>query len=80
MRKLDFYLCKNKGADKGANQLRGNHAAGQHLCFCYMDSTIPLLPGSTARFVSNLVGNPEDRFSHDTAHLEPVSQRTIRIS
>ena len=40
MRKLDFCLCdfclcENKGAD----QL-------QQLCFCYLDSTIPLLPKS----------------------------------
>ena len=25
--------------------------------------------GCTARFVSDLVGNPKDRFSHDMAHL-----------
>ena len=36
--KPDFYiiLCKNKGAD----QLRGNRAAVQHLYFHYIDSTI----------------------------------------
>ena len=39
MRKLDFCLCENKGAD----QLRSNCEADQHLCFRYMDSTIPLL-------------------------------------
>ena len=41
------------------------------------DSTIPLLPksgistscGSTARSLSALVGNPEDRFSHNEAHM-----------
>ena len=31
---------------KGADQLPGNHAADQCLCFCYIDSTIPLLPKS----------------------------------
>ena len=25
--------------------------------------------GSTARFVSDLVGNPDNRFSHDAAHI-----------
>ena len=42
MRKPDFSKCENKGAD----QLCGNSTADQHLCFCYIDSTIPLLPKS----------------------------------
>ena len=70
--KTAFCICKNKGAD----QLHGSHAADQRLCFRYIDSTIPLLPkskisslhpSSVAGFVSNLVSNPEDRFSHDFA-------------
>ena len=65
MRKPAFCICENKDAD----QLRGNREADQCLCFRYTDSTIPLLPksifcGCTARFVWDLVGNPEDRFSH----------------
>ena len=39
MRKLAFCICKNKDAD----QLHGNREAGQHLCFCYTHSIIPLL-------------------------------------
>ena len=39
VRKPDFCLCKNKGAD----QLRSNCEADQRLCFRYSDSTIPLL-------------------------------------
>ena len=39
VRKRDFCLCENKGAD----QLRGNREADQHLCFRYTDSTISLL-------------------------------------
>ena len=39
MRKLDLCTCKNKGAD----QLHSNCTADQHLCFRYLDSTIPLL-------------------------------------
>ena len=65
MRKSDFRSCENKGTD----QLRSN-------CFCYSDSIIPLLSKSkistlvifcacTARFVSDLVGNPEDWFVSD---------------
>ena len=42
MRKHAFCICENKGAD----QLRGNHAANQHLCLCYKDSTCTLLPKS----------------------------------
>ena len=57
MRKPAFCICENKDAD----QLRGNREADQRLCFRYIDSTIPLL--------SDLVGNPEGRFSHNEAHL-----------
>ena len=78
VRKPAFSICENKDA----NQLRGDREADQRLCFRYMDSTIFLLPkskfqtsshllwcGCTARFVWDLVGNPEDRFSHTEAHL-----------
>ena len=40
MRKPAFCINKNKIAD----QLCGNRSADQHLCFHYIDSTIPLLP------------------------------------
>ena len=62
-------------------------------CFRYIDSTIPLLPiyqnfkplaifcGSTALFVSDLFGNPEDQFSHNEAliisALQSLSTRTL---
>ena len=39
MRKPTFGICGNKGAD----QLHSNCAADQCLCFCYIDSTNPLL-------------------------------------
>ena len=77
MRTPAFCICENKAAD----QLRGNREADQRLCFRYTDSTIPLLPkseissspaifsGCTAWFVSDLVGNPEDRFSHNEAQI-----------
>ena len=42
MRKPTFCICENKDAD----QLRGNREADQHLCYCYIDSTIPLLSNS----------------------------------
>ena len=73
MRKSAFCICENKDAD----QLSRNREADQRLCFRYTDRTIPLLPkseissicGCTPRFVSDLVGNPEDRFSHNEAQL-----------
>ena len=47
MRKLNFRLCKNKGAD----QLCSNCTADQWLCFRYSDSTIPpLLIPKISRF------------------------------
>ena len=42
MRKPDFCICENKGAD----QLCGNRKADQRLCFRYTDSIISLLPKS----------------------------------
>ena len=82
MRKPAFCICENKDAD----QLRGNREADQRLCFRYMASTIPLLPkfkinfkplailfGCTAPFVSDLVGNPEDRFSQNEAQIPSLS-------
>ena len=72
MRKPAFCICENKDTD----QLRSNREADQRLCFRYMDSTIPLLfeplailCGCTARFVLDLVGKPEDRFSRVAAHI-----------
>ena len=73
MRKPVFCICENKGAD----QLRGDRAADQCLCFRYIDSAIPLLSkseikplaifcGCTARLMLDLVGNPEHRFSRVT--------------
>ena len=51
-----------------------NRAAAQRLCFCYIDSTMPLLSkseisGYAAWFVSYLAGNPEDRFYRNTAQI-----------
>ena len=70
MGKPAFCICENKDC-----------AADQRLCFRYTDSTIPLLSKSEISslkassvvvqpgFVLDLVGNPEDRFSHNEAHM-----------
>ena len=72
-----LHICENKDP----YQLCSNCTAVQRLCFRYMDSTIPLLNpkfqaslaifyGCAVRFVSDLVGYPEDRFSHNIkAHI-----------
>ena len=77
MRQLAFCICKNKDAD----HLGGNREADQHLCFRYMDSTIPLFPKSKISslqsysvvvqpgFVWDLVGNPENWFSRNVAQF-----------
>ena len=67
MRKPAFCIFENKGAD----QLLGNRGADQHLCFSYPYFLNPKFQacGSTARFVSDLVENPENRVSHAMAHL-----------
>ena len=70
MRKFAF----GKGDNEGADQLRDNCAADQHLCFrYYIDSTIPLLHKSKISSpLSSVVaqfGNLEDRFSRDTTHM-----------
>ena len=85
MRKTTFCICQNKDAD----QLRCNRKADQRLCFRYTDSTIPLLPiyeisslqpysvAVQPGFVSDQVGNPEDWFSHNEAHI--VLRATLTI-
>ena len=73
--KTGFCLHENKGAD----QLRSNCEADERLCFRYMDSTIlSLLTPKILSFllcvykpfiVSDLVRNPEDRFSQVAAQI-----------
>ena len=89
VRKPAFCICKNKDAD----QLRGNREADQRLCFRYIESTIPLLlkyeiscllPSSVA-VQPHLSGTwsktPEDRFSHDEAHMTFVTRKLVlRVS
>ena len=88
MRKLDFRICENKDADQPCR----NCTAYKRLCFRFMGSSymyirnfkrLAFIRDCTCRFVSDLVGNPEDRFSEDAAlivALYPESGcRTIDI-
>ena len=77
MRKHAFYKLKNKGAD----QLSSNSETDQCLCFCYIyivQSLYFLNPKFRASsyllwlyspVLSDLVGNHEDGFLYDAAHL-----------
>ena len=76
MRKPAFGTCENKGAD----QLHSNCPADQRLCFRY-STTCSLIQNFkllaiycdfAARFVTNLVGTPEDRVSHYEAQSSKV--------
>ena len=72
-----FAYAKTKTQDR----LRGNSKADQNLCYRYTDSAMPLLDisefsdhldtfcGCTVRFVLDLGGNPEDRFSQNEAQI-----------
>ena len=60
MRKPSFCICENKDAD----QLRGNRIV-QSLYFLNPE----FIYGCTVQFMSDLIGNPEDRFSHNEAHI-----------
>ena len=85
LKKPAFCICENKDAD----QLRGNRETDQRLCFRYTDSTIPLLPKSEISSLqpSSLTvqpglcrtwsENPEDRFSHNEAHIMTVSRKKL---
>ena len=52
---------------------------------CFIDNTIPPLSKSEisslyARFVSDMIGNPEDRFSNDAAHSILLSECLEQLS
>ena len=83
MRKTAFCIWENKDAD----QLRSFCAADQHLCFHtkIVQSLYFLNPKFQTsyqylwlKFVSDLVGNPEDRFCHDAAYIRRAFNSTGR--
>ena len=77
MRKTAFCICKNKDTD----QLRGNRETDQCLYFFATKivrslyflnpnfKPLAIFCSCTAWCVSDLVGNTEDRFSHNEAHF-----------
>ena len=62
MRKPAFCICENKDAD----QL---FAVNAKLISAFVYKPLAIFPGRAARFVSDLVGNREDWFSHNEAHI-----------
>ena len=78
VRKSAFCICENKDAD----QLGGNRTAHQRLCFRYLVQSLYFLnPKFQASdcplwFLSGPVGNPEDKFSSDAAHLSEMGKGT----
>ena len=82
IRKPAFCIYENKDAD----QLRNNRAADQCLCSPSIDRTILLLIrnfkplsifcGCTARFLSDLVGNPKTGFLESQLKYRLVCRQT----
>ena len=81
MGKPAFCICENKDADK----LRGNREADQRLVFAIrkIQSLFYLNPKFQASshllwlyspICVDLVGNPEDRFSHNEAQIDSVGE------
>ena len=60
MRKLAFCICENKGADQFSLYRYPSKSESSNLK--------PIFCGCTSLFVSDLVGNLDDRFSCDEAH------------
>ena len=65
MRKLAFCICENKDAV----QLGCNPYYNPPTSYIRNFKPLIIFSGCTAQFVSDLVGNPEDGFSHDTANI-----------
>ena len=74
MRKPDFCICGNKGADQLINAFVFASQIVQSLYFLNPKFQVSsyLLWLYTARFVYDMVENPEDMFSHDTANIFPL--------
>ena len=76
LRKPDFCLCENKGADQLRSNCKADHAFVFAKWIVQFSSTysqnfkhLACLCDCTAQFVSHLVGNPKDLLSRDVAHL-----------
>ena len=86
--------CENLHFAYAKTRTQSNRAADQRLCFRYTDSVITALNkseisrllkiaifcGFTVWFVSDLIGNPEDLFSHGASmFLEMLCAEKLRL-
>ena len=84
MRTLAFCICENRRGSATAQLFSAIVFATQMVQFSYEIQNfkpLAIFCGRTARFVSDLVGNPEDEFSLDAAHLFAFTralQRSLR--
>ena len=69
MRKPDFPKCENKRTDR-----LHSHRFLLHTAYVQNFKPLDIFCGCTVRFVSDLVGNPEDRFSGDVNQF-PLRER-----
>ena len=76
MRKLAFCICKNKDPAVTAQLISvfvfATWIVQSLYCLYPNFKPLAIFCGCTARFVSDLVGNPEDQFSHNEAHMVHV--------
>ena len=73
VRKPDFCLGENKGAD----QLRGNREADQRLCFRYTDSTISLLLIAFFQLSENTPSLPVGKVCKCTVYIRAYAEQTV---
>ena len=84
MRKTDFVYTKN-----GFRLYENKDAAAQRLCFRHIVlclyfqnpsfKSLAIFCGYAAQFVSDLVGNPEYSFSHDTPHTMSTVRHCLKV-
>ena len=65
MRNPAFCICENKGADQLCAFVFAIRIVQSFYFLTHNFKPLAILSGCTAWFVSDLVGNPEDWFSHN---------------
>ena len=82
MRKPAFCICENKGGVT-AKLISTFVFATQIVQSLYLLNrnfeSLAIFCACTAQFVSDLVGNPEDGFSHDAAHISQKNREGVYL-
>ena len=76
MRKPAFCVCENKDAETA--RLISAFVFATLLPKSKISGFLAIFFRGTAWFVSDLVGNPKDRFSHDAAHMLLIPIRIVK--